>query len=231
LVLLAGFLILPRIIFESAYADMRLVPYLFAVVLLAIRFREETHISTARVLAILGLAFLLVRIGGNTASMAIASRDQQAKLVALEHVPKGAAVANLVGFGCEKEWPMPRNSHLGGMSIVRRHAFSNEQWRISGTNLLRVQYPAAGAFQADPSQLVVSNDCRRRRRTVDQALQMLPREAFDYLWLIDVPPHDAALLNGLRPVWKGTGSALYRIDRGAGAPPPATPRTASAGGR
>ena len=39
IVLAVSFAILPRIIFGSAYADMRLVPYLMAVGLLAIRFR------------------------------------------------------------------------------------------------------------------------------------------------------------------------------------------------
>ncbi|HEU5482413.1 MAG TPA: hypothetical protein VFU80_04895, partial [Sphingomicrobium sp.] len=40
LVLLAGFLLLPRIIFGSAYADMRLIPYVMATGLLAIRFKD-----------------------------------------------------------------------------------------------------------------------------------------------------------------------------------------------
>ena len=40
LVLFAFFLILPRIVFGSAYADMRLVPFLIATALLGIRFKE-----------------------------------------------------------------------------------------------------------------------------------------------------------------------------------------------
>ena len=39
IVLAISFVLLPRIVFGSAYADMRLVPYLMAVGLLAIRFR------------------------------------------------------------------------------------------------------------------------------------------------------------------------------------------------
>ena len=56
-------MILPRIVFGSAYADMRLVPYLIAVALLAIRFRGAPDRTTAQVLAVLGLLFFVVRIG------------------------------------------------------------------------------------------------------------------------------------------------------------------------
>ena len=79
IVLACSFVLLPRIVFGSAYADMRLVPYLMAVALLAIRFRGEPRGRTAGALAALGLCFLVVRIGGTTASLAIAANDQQAK--------------------------------------------------------------------------------------------------------------------------------------------------------
>ena len=42
---------------------------------------------------------------------------------------------------------------------------------------------------------------------------MFPRAAFDYVWLIRPPPHDAAALAGLTPVWSNGASALYRVDR------------------
>ncbi|HEV2043456.1 MAG TPA: hypothetical protein VGR05_02140, partial [Sphingomicrobium sp.] len=51
LVLLAFFLILPRIIFGSAYADMRLVPFVVATALLGIRFTQSTDFRLARNLA------------------------------------------------------------------------------------------------------------------------------------------------------------------------------------
>src|SRR4051812_39849528 len=68
IVLALGFLILPRTVFGSAYADMRLAPYLMAVGLLAIRFRGKQDRRTAWVLAIFGLLFFAVRTAGNTIS-------------------------------------------------------------------------------------------------------------------------------------------------------------------
>ncbi|MFL6721164.1 MAG: hypothetical protein ACJ8FT_05080, partial [Sphingomonas sp.] len=77
LVLVVGYICLPRIIFGSAYADMRLVPYMIAVLLLAIRFRGPTNFKLGSVLAILGLIFCAARFGGNSLSLWRAADDQQ----------------------------------------------------------------------------------------------------------------------------------------------------------
>jgi len=212
IVLACCFVLLPRIVFGSAYADMRLVPYLMAVALLAIRFRGEPDRRTAQVLAVLGLCFFVVRIGGTTASLAIAANDQKAKLEALNEVPRGARVITLTGMPCSDYWPLLRNSHLGAMVIVRREGFSNDQWLMEGLNLLDLRYTAAGYFAADPSQLVRPDGCRDRlHRTIDQSLALLPRRDFDYLWLVDVPPFDPRLVTDIQPVWRGPGSILYRL--------------------
>jgi len=211
LVLLAGFLTLPWMIFGSAYADMRLFPYVVAVALLAIRFRDLVPMRTARILAILGLLFFVIRIGGLTASMAIAANDQRAKLEALNHVPMGARVLTLVGDGCGRSWKLPRNTHLGAMTIVRRHGFSNDQWVTAGVNLLKLRYREAGRFGADPSQIVGETNCGRPIYwTIDTALKAVPRDRFDYVWLVDPPKFDPRLVEGMHPVWRGPGSILYR---------------------
>jgi hypothetical protein len=212
IVLAVSFTIIPRIVFGSAYADMRLVPYLIAVALLAIRFRGAPDRRTAHVLALLGLLFFAARTTANTVSLAISGKDQHAKLQAINLMPRGARVITLTGMPCTEYWPLLRNSHLGAMVIVRREGFSNDQWLLEGVNLLDLKYRAAGYFAADPSQLVRPNHCHDfLHRTIDQSLGALPRKDFDYLWLIDVPPHDPGLVAGLQPVWRGPGSILYRL--------------------
>ena len=82
-------------------------------------------------------------------------------------------------------------------SIVRREGFSNDQWLIEGVNLLDLKYRAAGYFAADPSQLVRPQRLPRSAAPDDrQALAALPRDDFDYVWLIDVPPYDPRLVAG-----------------------------------
>ena len=212
IVLAISFAILPRIIFGSAYGDMRLVPYLIAVALLAIRFRGGLNGRTAQVMAALGLLFFGARTAANTLSLGIAARDQAAKLEAIGRMPVGARVITLTGMPCVEYWPLLRNAHLGAMVIVRRDGFSNDQWLLEGVNLLDLKYRAAGYFAADPSQLVRPNRCvDRLHRMIDQSLAALPRNDFDYVWLIDVPPYDPSLLEGTKLVWRGPGSILYRL--------------------
>lgn len=211
IVLAISFAIIPRIVFGSAYADMRLVPYLMAVALLAIRFRGAPDRRTAQVLAVLGLLFFATRTAANTISLGMAGADQRAKLHAIDVMPEGARVITLTGMTCTEYWPLLRNSHLGAMVIVRKDGFSNDQWLLEGVNLLDLKYRAAGYFAADPSQLVRPNRCLDRlHRMIDQSLGALPREDFDYVWLIDVPPYDHSLVAGMRPVWRGPGSILYQ---------------------
>jgi hypothetical protein len=211
IVLAISFAILPRIIFGSAYADMRLVPYLIAVALLAIRFRGAPDRTTAQVLAVIGLLFFATRLTANTISLGMAAKDQAAKMTAIDVMPRGARVISLVGMTCNEYWPMLRNGHLGAMVVVRREGFSNDQWVIEGVNLLDLKYVKAGYFASDPSQLVRPNRCRDPlHREIDKSLSALPRNDFDYVWLIDPPAYDPATVADMKPVWRGPGSILYQ---------------------
>ena len=212
LVLLAFFLVLPRIVFGSAYADMRLVPFVIATALLGIRFTDATNYRLARNLALIGLAFYVGRIAATTASLAIAANNQSARLVALDHVPRGARMVHLVSEDCATLWAQPRNTHLGAMAIVRRHAFSNDQWGIEGTSLMSILYSDAGRFRFDPSQMVRPRQCANAKVfTLDQSLRAIPPGAFDYLWLIDIAAPDPRLPAGATLVWSAPGSRLYRL--------------------
>jgi hypothetical protein len=96
--------------------------------------------------------------------------------------------------------------------VVRREGLTNVQWVIEGMNLLDLRYPEAGRFAADPSQITRPEGCRGRGGwPVNRALRKLPRDAFDYLWMIDPPPFDPKLVAGLQPVWRNGSSILYRL--------------------
>lgn len=231
LMLILFFILLPRMIFGSAYADMRIVPYFAALLILAIRFEGPTDLRLARMLAIAGVGFLLVRTASVTASLWIAADHQRAQLQALDHIPRGARVISMVSSRCHG-WALRRADHLPAMVIVRRDGFSNDQWPLAGASLLTVNYPAAGKFGQDPSEIVRTHFCQREGRSIASQLPLVPRSAFDYLWLLDVPPLPQALLDGWQPVWAGEGSRLFRRqDAAAAAPPPAIPRTAAAPAR
>jgi hypothetical protein len=210
--LLLVYLLLPQRVFGSAYADMRLYPYLLAFALIGIRPGPEASRRFLHGLAVAGLAFVLVRFGANTASFALYDRAWDRELAALDHVPRGARLVSLVGARCRGDWTMLRYDHLPGLAVVRREAFSNDQWSVPGAQLLQTHYPAAGPFEKDPSHIVALADCPVKRwRRLDEALRIMPWDAFDYLWLIDPPLYDRRLTEGLEPVWRSGASVLYRI--------------------
>jgi hypothetical protein len=212
LVLIIAFAIMPRVVFGSAFADMRLIPYAVAVLVLAIRFRDRMPPVLARNLAVAGLLFAVAKVAATTASLAIAAKDQDRRLVALDYLPRGAAMVSLVGQACDQSWPLFRNSHLPAMAIVRNHAFSNDQWMIAGANLMNTRLTAAGRYARDPSQMVRPAQCSSRDAVaVDRAMAAIPRDVFDYVWLIDIPPYDPRSLAGYRLIWSGQGSQVYAI--------------------
>jgi hypothetical protein len=229
LVLALTYVLLPRIVFGSAYTDMRLVPYAVAIFILAIRFKAETRFPLATWLAVTAVGFMLVRLAGTTASTAIAWNRQSTQLQALDHVERGSRVAVLVWDGCE-QWALRRSDHLGALATVRREAFTNDHWPMAGSSLLTVNYPLAGWYQRDPSQIVRDRGCRHEGWSVRTALDYLPAPAFDYLWLIDMRPIPRQWVNGWTPVWSGEGSILLRNEAGA-EPQPMKLQTASASAR
>lgn len=212
LFLLLVYIMLPRILFGSAYADMRLIPYLLAVGVIAIRLRETASLAFARGLAVMALAFVLVRIGANTYSFWLYDRTYDRELAAVAHIPEGARLISFVGAPCRPDWRMSRLEHLPAIALVRRDAFSNDQWSMPGAQLASATYPAAGGYRRDPSQIVGARQCRGEIwRSIAASLQGFPRDAFDYVWLIQPPPHDSWLLAGLEPVWQDGTSGLYRV--------------------
>ena len=214
LVLAAAFVILPRTIFGSAYADMRLVPYLAAILILAIRFKRESDVRLGRILAVAGLAFLLVRTATITVSLAMAAKEQREILAALDHVEPGSRVEAFEWWPC-KAWPMERAAHLPSMAIVRREAFSNDQWPLAGAALLTLHRPEAGYFGRDPSQIVRNPGCRREGLSVERSLALMPKDQFDYLWLINMPRIPAEWTSGWQPVFANNRSILLERQKPA----------------
>ena len=217
LILAFVFLLLPRNLFGSALADMRLAPFVFAAALLAARPSDWSDRKFVHGLAIAGLLFAGLRIASHTVSFALYDKAWDRELAALDHVPRGARIAALTGRPCDEGWKRSRLEHLPGLALARGAGFANDQFRLAGAQLLRVHYEEAGDFAGDPTHVVMPDGCRNYDLfTVSEALKRLPRPAFDYVWLIDPPPYDPALTRGLEPVWASGTSRLLRVKAEAG---------------
>ncbi|HEX9964258.1 MAG TPA: hypothetical protein VGB04_04665 [Allosphingosinicella sp.] len=207
------YICLPRIVFGSNYADMRLAPFVIAAAVIAIRYRPAWAGKAGAAFAVAGLLFAGARLAGNTASFWMYDRDYDRELAAVRHIPRGAPVVAFVGVRCGRHWAQTRLEHLPAMALVRRDAFSNDQWSMSGAQLLTSRYPARNDwFSLDPSQQVLARPCRGERwLTLDRSLATFPRDKFTHVWLIRPPRPDPALLRGLQPVWQSGTSVLYRV--------------------
>ncbi|QNE31985.1 hypothetical protein F1C10_08560 [Sphingomonas sp. NBWT7] len=221
LFLAAVFVALPRIVFGSAYADMRLAPFVVAIALIAIRPRATMTARHAGILAALGLSFFLLRTAGTTISYWQFDRDYNTELAALDKLPVGAKVVTFVGTNCHNEWRMSRLEHLPAIALERRLAYANDQWSMAGAQLLTARYSAAGMFAHDPSEIVTPGWCPREWwKPIDFSMARFPREAFDYVWLIRTPPFNARYATDLDRIWRSpTGaSALFKVNRSRPAP-------------
>jgi hypothetical protein len=214
LLLLGAFALLPVILFGSAFADMRIAPFVVILALLTFRTSETFPARERATLALIGLAFFAVRTAGSTIGFWMVDREWNRHLEALNHIPRGARLVTFVGFDCMEPWALRRDSHLSGLALVRRAAFSNDQWRIAGSTPITVIAPGLGKYGTDPSELVLPEPCPIYPdfMTISTALADLPRARFDYVWVINPPPFDPRLTAGMRPVWRNRTDILYRID-------------------
>jgi hypothetical protein len=212
-VLAIAYLLIPRFVFGSGYADMRLLPYIVGIAVVALAPATGLPVRDKSRIAAAALAFAAIRLAGTTASLGLYDRDYDRQLAALDHVPIGARLVSFVGEDCRDIWFRTRLRHLPGLALERRLAYANDQWVIDGTQLLTPAYAAAGAYRSDPSQYVAADDCPVGwGRPLSQALRGFPRAAFDYVWLIDPPAYSPALIKGLSPVWRSGSSVLLRVD-------------------
>lgn len=202
----AAFILMPRVTFGSAFADMRLLPFTLALALIAIR---PVQGALAKWLALAGLLFLGVRLTGNTVSFLLYDRSFRNELQALEHLPRGASVLSLVVRPCTDQWSTPRFDHLPALAIVRRDAFTNEQWTVDSAQAMEVIKPGVGAYGRDPSQLVYPKQCRGEGSDLHEAIATFNRAAFDHVWVLNGWA-DAA---DLQPIWSNGHSTLYRVKR------------------
>lgn len=181
-------LALPFRVFGSAFADMRLAPYVLATALLAVAPLPKG--SRALLAAgVLALAFFGVRMATTTVAYAEQDRLVQAALPAVDKLPEGARVAFFSVKPCRTRWALAPLDHLAGAAMARKSAFVNDQWQQPGVNPMRVSYPAAEPFVRDPSHLVVREECRPspNRPRLSSSLARLPRGVFTHIWIVGNP--------------------------------------------
>ena len=217
IVLAIAYILMPRIVIGSAYADMRLAPYLIAIGVIAVvpRYTDRRALAAT---ALIGVALFGYRLYLSTVRFdAFATRYEQ-QLKALDHVKQGSRIFVLIDLPCLSRWEAPRLEHLGAIAVIRKEAFVNGLWTMPGAQLLSIRYEPAKGYAEDPTQVMRPRWCRgKTTRSIESSIALFPHSAFDYLWLINTeaehwPKDDPSL----KQIWNGgERGALYEIEGSA----------------
>jgi hypothetical protein len=212
--LLLLFIAIPDNINDSAFLKTRVLPWAVAYALLAI----DVPVAAKQTRwAIFSAGVLFVRLGATFASLLAYSASFESALAALQYVPAGSRIATFTANGCKPtlaNWTNSRRQHLGGIAIIRKRAFVNDQFAASSLQLLQVQYAQAGKFSSSPSEVVAVEACERNYPPAfATTLDELPRGAFDYVWLLDVPREAWPTRTWLRPVYGDDATMLYAVSK------------------
>jgi hypothetical protein len=200
-----AWLLLPYRLLGGAYVDMRMAPYVVALLIVAIRPRDPRW---ARPLALAATAFFLLRIGTTSWVFAEAAQAQAQAAAVGDRLPRGASVLVAVRVPCVG-WADRRLIHVPGLVLARRDIFDNSEWTLAGQQLLRNRHPEAGAYRADPSQMLYDPECTLATEDLPTMLRRFPRAAFGYVWTIDLPA--VPLPPDLVEVARSGPSILYRV--------------------
>ena len=191
---------MPNMLLDSAFADMRLVPIVLTLFLIAARPAAGSSRRFVLWLTIAGLAFAGARLAGTTASMVALDGQFLQTLSVLPHVPEGTNLLTFPVLRCgESPWPLDRRNHLSGYALARRHAFDNIQWELPSGQLLRIHNQAAKPFDRAGLRAIFDRPCGTYE-DLGSILQAVP-SGIEYVWIIGMPP-------GARyPGWSTVGSA------------------------
>lgn len=207
----AFFLILPKAVFGSAGADVRLVPYAFICALLAIPVRG-LDLRTMRYVTLIALAFLALRTVTTAAGYIRYEARTAEVLPTLDSLPRGARVAFFSISPCAPTWDLPVLDHSAGFALARRSVFINNQWNVPGVSPLTVHYPAAGEFAQDPSQFVLADGCDRHFYPfLSETFARVPWDAFTHVWIIGEVPADLEVPARLQPLPHAGKGVLFAV--------------------
>lgn len=189
-------LAVPRHLGGGDYADYRLIAVALMVGCMAIRG------PVPRWLLWLAPLLFLVRLGVTTVAWHDQSREAEAMLGALDHIPEGARVAGAVVMDTG-DWALDPHGHLPSYATVRRDALVNSHFAVTGVHMLRLRNGPAGF--TDPSQRILHVP----GTPIDLAA-FAPARSADYLWYIgrETP---ARLPAGAEVIYSTRGSFLARL--------------------
>lgn len=209
------FVATPTVLSNSDYADERLLPL---IPMLAFTTQDWSCVDPwlARLVALSGMALLLVRLAFTTAGFAAYNDSYSIELHALDHISEHSKLIVLNNRDCSasRHWRGNRLDHIGELAIVYRRSWTNSEWDVDGGHLLQIHYRPSPHFYDDPSEYVWPSTCggtARKHPTMLDALSTIPYDGVDYLWLINATLPKGYRAPRLAMRWSEGSSTLYAV--------------------
>jgi len=212
------FLLFPFTLAGSAFADVRLLPYAVALVILAFRPAPTMPAATRARWAGLALLAFLVKVAVTTASTTAYDSSYRKNLTALNHIERGSTIAMMVGHSCSaisKRWRHSRLDGLPNIATVRKDSVTNFQFTANNAQLLGVKPGYRDGDPGVPAPVVTTSPapCPIGWPSIEANLARMDPAKFDYLWLIDVAPEFWPHRPWLTPIWQMDRAVLYSVRR------------------
>lgn len=200
-IMLIGSIVMPRHIFGGDLADARMIYAGLLAGCLALSWHAP------RWLLWLAPVLFLVRLGVTTETWQRGSAETERLLAAIDHLPEGARVANLVVTN-RGIWGYNAQEHIGGYAVVRKNVLINAHFAVPGVHMIRLKEGGAG-FR-DPSQRLLW-----RAGTPIDLSNWKPAQGMDWLWYVG-PREPDALPPGAVVVYRAPGTLVARLAKVSG---------------
>lgn len=177
----AIFVIMPGTLFGSAYADVRMVPYLLALVLISVRAVSFPGVVAVISFVWFSLRMVLVWVGASLGANQIENSSR-----AIRDLPPHSRLLQINKNVCSS-WGPSRLQMIGAMHLFYNHGFTNATWDMGGANPLSITYDLPWSYRQDPHRSSQVGNCDNAEERFQFLLNNAPREKFDYILLVNPP--------------------------------------------
>ncbi|MCZ8322078.1 MAG: hypothetical protein O9296_10925 [Novosphingobium sp.] len=200
-IMLVGSIAMPRHIFGGDFADARLIYSGLLAGCLALTWQAP------RWLLWLAPALFLVRLGITTDDWRRGSLETERLLAAVDHLPPGARVANLV-VTPRAVWGYNSQEHIGGYAVLKKDVLINAHFAVPGIHMIELK--EGGPRFRDPSQRLLW-----KRGTPIDLTDWAPAKGMAWLWVVG-PLEYLTLPPGATVVYRDQGNVVARLAKSPG---------------
>lgn len=217
-----AFLACPPTLFNSGFADRRLLVYALMVLPLAVGVKSDAmplppqQLRLLNIAAVAALALFLARVAISTAVWSQASHSIEQRLALLDSVPRHSRILGLSVRSCKTQWArVGVLDSIQQLAIPRRHSVINGMFQNPGLNqVTALGETNSSGFNPNMYPWVGDRTCPLSYTpTLQATMHAFPRDRFDYVWIVSALKTSRYDTTGLQLVRAHGDDRLYRVVR------------------